>query len=124
MHTNAFVLISTALLTLAQLTISLSIPYFIYRAFGLSGNVFWGIVSSQAYVMLISSFFPLPGGSGAAEVSFLLVYTTYFPRGFINSATLLWRLFTFYLNILVGGLFVLFARKKHEIDDSTDEAAI
>lgn len=116
-------LLSSSLITLLQLTVYLSIPFFIYHAFGLSGNVFWGIFTSHVYVMLISSFFPLPGGSGAAEVSFLLIFTLYFPRGYINPATILWRFCTFYLNLLIGGLFVFFAKKKHEIPKDADKAA-
>lgn len=99
--------------SLLQLTTFFMIPYFLFRAFGvttLSPDV---VVSAQAFVTMISSFVPLPGASGGAEYSF---YTFFSPfctdKGIINLIMLLWRMITFYLPIGVGLVYFTAALKK------------
>ena len=41
----------------------------------------------------------------AAEIGFHTVFGLFFPTRFLSLAILLWRLLTFYLPILVGGIF-------------------
>lgn len=66
------------------------------------------VVASAAFILMISSFVPLPGASGGAEGSFYMFFRMFFKAsGSVSVAILLWRLFTFYLPIVVG---VYFAR--------------
>jgi len=102
--------LSLAILTsLAQWSIS----YFIYLAFNynlfLQGGItlysWWYIVSLAVVCDLAVSFIPLPGGSGAAEVSFLAIFATLVPDQTAFWALLFWRFFTYYSFIIQG--FVL-----------------
>ncbi len=84
------------------------ISYLIYRTFNPFGTI------SPVQIMLMAllcqyatTFIPLPGGSGAAEVSFVAMFSTLFTDGSTFWALLFWRLFTFYLFVIVGFLFTM-----------------
>ena len=97
-------LVRSFLLSVAQLTFYMIIPYFIALAFGLSGMDIITLLAAQSFVMCISSFMPLPGGSGAAEGSFYVFFSMFFGAG-TGVAMLLWRFITYYLMIVVGAIF-------------------
>lgn len=84
-----------------------SITYMVYRAFGNSGIGFWQIIPVQAFLLLIMTFVPTPGSGLAAEGGFLLLFQSIFKNGTINMSILFWRIYTFYLPIIVGALFLL-----------------
>ena len=56
---------------------------------------------------MITSFVPLPGASGGAEISFITFFRLFFPENMVSMSTLFWRLITFYLPIIVGTGFLL-----------------
>jgi len=63
------------------------------------------IVSLAAICDSAASFIPSPGGSGAAEISFLAVFTTLVPDQTAFWALLFWRFISYYSFIVQG--FVL-----------------
>ncbi len=103
---NKMVLLRVSMVTVLQLTAYLAIPYTIYRGFGLHETTLFTMIAAQAFVMMISSFVPLPGAMGAAEGSFYFFFSLFFPASNINVSLLCWRFFTFYLPILVGMVIV------------------
>ncbi|HAN09119.1 MAG TPA: hypothetical protein DCP90_00715 [Clostridiales bacterium] len=111
-RSSAKILISTGILTAMKLTLLFMIAYFIYRSFGLSGEPISNIFVASAFVTMIISAIPLPGGSGGAEGSFFILFNMFFMQGQILPAIFLWRFVTLYLNIIVGGLISIFAPEK------------
>lgn len=89
-----------------------SITYTIYRAFGNYGISFWQIIPTQAFLLLIMTFIPTPGSGLGAEGGFYLLFNNIFKEGSINMSILFWRIYTFYLPILVGLIFLIPTRKK------------
>lgn len=89
-----------------------SITYMVYRAFGNSGISFWQIIPVQAFLLLIMTFIPTPGSGLGAEGGFLLLFGSIFKHGTINMSILFWRMYTFYLPIIVGAFFLIPSRKK------------
>ena len=54
-------------------------------------------------VDLSASFFPLPGGTGASELSFSVLFAQLFGiGGNLFWAMLIWRFFTYYIYIIQG----------------------
>lgn len=105
LYKNRKMLMTTCLLTIAQLTLIFYIPYAIYRAFNFfSANPF-DMITGQAFVTMVSSFMPLPGGSGAAEGSFYIFFSMFFTEDTIKSAILIWRIIAYFLNIIVFAPF-------------------
>lgn len=114
MGKNKRVIFYMMFLSVVQLTVYFLIPYFIYRAFNLDGELI-SIISAQAFVLMISSFVPLPGGAGGVEISFLAFFRLFFPPNLLNVSILIWRMITFYLTICVGLCFTLWKRDKKSI---------
>ena len=52
------------------------------------------------------TFIPTPGSGLGAEGGFYLLFQSIFKEETMNMAILFWRLYTFYLPILVGTLFL------------------
>lgn len=91
-----------------------SITYMVYRAFGNSGITFWQIIPTQAFLLLIMTFIPTPGSGLGAEGGFLLLFRSIFQQGTIHLSILFWRIYTFYLPIMVGALFLIPTKKRGE----------
>lgn len=90
------------LATVVQLFVYFSITYVIYLGFGMSETDFFTIIACQAFVLMISSFMPLPGAMGAAEGSYAAFFKGIFGDYYTGVSTFIWRFLTFYLPILVG----------------------
>ena len=92
-----------------------AITYMVYRAFGNQGISIWQIIPVQAFLLLIMTFIPTPGSGIGAEGGFLLLFNSIFKEGTINMSILFWRIYTFYLPILVGALFLIPIKTKKKI---------
>ena len=89
-----------------------SITYMIYKAFGNTGITFWQIIPTQAILLLMMMFIPTPGSGIGAEGGFYLLFNKIFKEGTINMSILFWRIYTFYLPIIVGVLFLIPSKNK------------
>lgn len=68
----------------------------------------------QVVITLINYFFPSPGGSGAAEFSSAALMTAIVSTEVIAFYVILWRLFTTYISVAVGGIVILHELGKKE----------
>ena len=66
----------------------------------------------SAYVMLIGSFVPIPGGTGGLEYGFIAFYGNFIKGSKLNAIMLLWRFITYYFGIMLGAIVLNFKRKK------------
>lgn len=119
---NVPLILKAVLFTVIQMTLYLSISYVLYRGFGMSEASLLQIISYQAFVLMISSYIPLPGAMGGAELGYHGFFKDIFTEQYINTSMMLWRIMTFYLPIIVGLIFTLTMRSKG-IDTPTDEQA-
>lgn len=97
-------------MTLVQITIASLISYFVYRSFSLKGESVFTMVAADTFVTMVASFIPLPGSSGGAEGGFFLFFREFFGRSIIPGITL-WRIATYYSNILFGGIITYSGRR-------------
>ncbi len=151
------VMIVSFLLTILQLTCFYIVPYCVYRSFGFQEYSAFDLVSAQAFVTMvasymptpggagaaqtslmiaisptitmrirsaiggsrrpIASYMPTPGGAGAAEGSFVVMFRVFFGNS-VKSAMVLWRLFTYYMTILVSAPFSGVGKKKQPIEEA------
>ena len=100
---EAVLLFLTSLLQLAALH---SIPYWVSLSLGMQQVSLPQMLSIQAVLFLFVSVIPLPGGAGAGEGGFLLLFASIFSGGCLQSAMLLSRFASFYLPLLLSGLFL------------------
>lgn len=119
---NVPLILKAVLFTTLQLTLYLSISYVLYRGFGMNEASLLQIISYQAFVLMISSYIPLPGAMGGAELGYHGFFKDIFTEQYINTSMMLWRIMTFYLPIIVGLIFTL-TMKSRGIEAPTDEQA-
>lgn len=112
MHTQKKIVAKVFLWASLQSFAYYAITYMVYRAFGNVGINFWQIVPAQAFLLMIMTIMPTPGAGVGAEGGFLLIFNSIFKTGTINMAILFWRMYTFYLPIIVGTFFLIPTRKK------------
>lgn len=89
-------------LTLFQRVCFFSITYMVYKSFGLSGTSFFQIIALQVVLSLALDILPFPGGIGANEGGFMVMYTKVFGALLVVPGMLLSRGINYYLLVLIG----------------------
>lgn len=84
-----------------QIIIYHSIPYFIYKSFGLNEFNFIQIFTMQSVLYTTVSGIPLPGAIGVSEMLFLKLYGSVFGKTLLGGAMLLYRFVSFYLYVIL-----------------------
>lgn len=105
---NLKAVFNMGMLTALQLACLFSVTFFIYKAFGLGDEGWISIILVQTFLDLAVSFVPTPGSMGASETGFIAFFRLFFPSNLIFVSMLLWRLISYYFNILAGALIILF----------------
>ena len=120
------VLISTFILSLGEQLALSSIAYFTLKFFGFdwpAANIAeWAQVVSLCLILYAAvSFIPTPGNSGAADLSFYLLFETGLVIGATKVAGLawpammVWRLLSFYSFVIIGFIFTSRKRKQDKL---------
>ena len=119
---NPAALISAVLLGLAENLAQCSIAYFTLKLFGYDNTQAGGILEwlqiLQLSLILYAgiSFIPTPGNSGAADLSFYLLFSVGVPfMGLAFSAMVLWRILSFYSYIIIGFIFTTVSHRKDRL---------
>lgn len=86
------------------------IPFALLMGLGIYLNPIKVIITS-AYVMLIGSMTPIPGGTGGLEYSFLSFFKNFITEPVLSSVMIAWRIVTYYFGILIGGLTLSFNKE-------------
>lgn len=96
---------SMILVNLVALSVLYMIPVFVLYAAGnfSSVSVMLAVITS-AYVMLIGSFVPIPGGTGGLEYGFVKFYGFFIKGSLLSATMLIWRFITYYFGLIVGGI--------------------
>ena len=90
-----------------------SMPYPILRGMGININIF-KVITAIAYVMIIGSFVPIPGGTGGIEYSFIFFFQYLISGSLLHAAMLVWRLISYYLGMIFGAIALSLYRKKEK----------
>lgn len=106
---NFFVVVLEFFLSILYIFVQGSIPFLIYCGFnGFDPSMWWVITSKLVMLEFAVSFIPLPGGAGAAELSFTAMFGSLFADGTFFWAILIWRLIVYYIFILQGFLVMIY----------------
>lgn len=122
-----FMIIQMAVYTAIEITVLYAITYAVYRALGHSSADFITIISAQTLLNLVTVYMPTPGAGLAAEGGFYAVFKTFFAANTLNMGILFWRIYTFYLPIIVGLVFLMQKPQKigdDEVEDKEESKAI
>lgn len=69
-------------------------------------------ITSSAYVMVASSFIPIPGASGGIEYTFTKFFCNFISLSKTKTILLLWRFITYYLSMILGAILFSIDREK------------
>ena len=86
------------------------IPFTLLMGLGIYVNPLIVIITS-AYVMLIGSMVPIPGGTGGLEFSFMAFFKNFITGPKLSIVMIVWRLVTYYFGIIVGGIMLNFNKE-------------
>lgn len=104
-HKKLFII--SILRVFVQVALYYSVPFLVYKSFGLEGKNLFHLFTMQAVLYCTVSGLPLPGAIGISETVFLTIYGTAFSKEMISGAMLLSRGITFYLYVIVSLVVVL-----------------
>ncbi len=114
---NPLVFIASFLISFLEHFASTSIAFFVLKAFGyeIVGVPFvkeWLQVIQICLILFAAvTFIPTPGNSGAADLSFFLLFEVGLFAGLAFPAMLVWRGFCFYSYIVIGFLFATLKKR-------------
>ena len=116
--TRPHVFISSFLLSFLEQAAVVSIAYFALMFFGFNndlvstGIVGWAQIIQVCIVLNAAiSFIPTPGNSGAADLSFYILFQSGLAVGLAFPAMMTWRLSSFYSFIIIGFIFATIKKK-------------
>lgn len=110
MRNQGTLIFKTSFLTIMQLIMYYIVPYFVLLALNTENVNVFKVIVFHAFIIMIISLFPIPGGTGGAEYSFTLLFGTFiFVPGKLVLAIFLWRIVTYYMGIVLG-LIALFIK--------------
>ena len=115
----------TFILSFAESLAMSSIAYFTLKFFGFDWQTAsileWAQVIQLCIILYAGiSFIPTPGNSGAADLSFYILFSTGLKAGFAFTAMMIWRILSFYSLIIIGFIFTTVKRKSHKKPEFTD----
>jgi uncharacterized protein (TIRG00374 family) len=91
-------------LTIIQITVYFSIPYFIYKSFELSGYSYIYLLKLQSFLYMAVSAIPTPGNIGANELAFYTIFGSVFPKDMMGYSILLYSGLIYYFILIVNGI--------------------
>jgi len=73
-------------------------------------------IVSSAYVMLVGSFVPIPGGTGGIEFGFASFFGNFIKGPILPALLLVWRFITYYMVVIFGSIFVNLKGKEEKCE--------
>lgn len=101
------ILLATLSSTLYWFTFLMVAPFILY-SLKVESFLLLQTLLNQAILNLLLPFAPTPGASGAAEFGIASLFLNVVPQNLLGLFTAIWRLFTYHLTILAGGLALIF----------------
>lgn len=109
---NKKMIIIVGISIVLRLLIYYSVPSLAAVSLGLkmTPDLWFNMLALCSFVSMINAFVPSPGSSGGTEATFILMFSTLFTSVQARSIMLIWRLFTFYFQTIVGVLLFMYGR--------------
>lgn len=99
------VFIGNIIINFIALTCQYVVPLFILYAMGIFDTMtIVSVVAASAYVMLIGSFVPIPGGTGGLEFGFITFFGNFIKGSKLSALMLMWRFITYYFGLIFGAI--------------------
>lgn len=113
------VIIKASFYQILNLLLQYAVPWFMLVSMEGTRKFFFEMIASQAVLKEITAYVPSPGAAGGAEGIGYFFFRNFFVASPIVSVILIWRIFTYYLNLVVGGISLVFIKSKDKRNDSS-----
>ncbi|MBR3841066.1 MAG: flippase-like domain-containing protein [Erysipelotrichales bacterium] len=110
-------IIKVVVANILRLTLYFSIPILCAWTLGIPLTIDYAFesIALSAFISMINSFVPLPGASGGAEGTFVVLFATLVGRSNATCMMLVWRFVTYYFILLVGLIAYAKFKRGHKI---------
>ena len=108
------IIVKCIFINVIRLTLFYSLPYIVSICLGipLKPSHLLDMIALSSFVTMANCFIPIPGASGGTEMMFSILFGPL--TGSLTSAVmLLWRVSTYHLILLFGGLIFMIAKTKY-----------
>ena len=109
---NKKAFIKAMLLATIDMLVYYTVPFFIYKSFGLEGKTIIDIILLQAVLHGTVCSMPLPGTVGISETVFLIIYSMIYPSNILQSALVVNRFISFYLFVFISLIVYIITKIK------------
>ena len=92
------------------------VPFALFCGIGIYSINSLTCILIMAYVMLIGSFVPIPGGTGGLEYGFITFFGMVIKGSSLNAIMLLWRFITYYFGMILGAIILNFKKEKTKLE--------
>ena len=106
------VIVKASFYQILNLLLLYAVPWFMLVSMEGTRKYFFEIIASQAVLREVTAYVPSPGASGGAEGIGYFFFRNFFVASPIVSVILIWRIFTYYLNLVFGGISLVFIKSK------------
>lgn len=107
-RSNKLLFIKGVFLNFIALTMIYIIPYFLIIGMGIDSIPVSLTIITSAYVLLVGSFVPIPGGSGGIEYAFMCFFGVFVKDVSLSALLIVWRFVTYYFGMILGGIIFSF----------------
>ena len=111
-RTHKWLVLKVIVITLVQRIAMFSIAYCVYRAMGLSRYSLLDMIALQTLIAMAIDSLPLPGGMGASEGVFTLLYRSVYGVSMLVPALVLTRGINYYAGLLLSSISVIFNQSR------------
>lgn len=118
---NRLVLVKSIATTLVQMLAYYTVPFFIYKSYGLKEFGIIRIMSLQSLLYTTVSGIPSPGAVGVSEGGFFGIFRNVFPEQIISSAMILNRLVNFYILVTISAVVAMVCTLKDKKEEKEAE---
>ena len=109
---NKKLVILGILLNIVSLVCFYVTPLFVVSGLHETTNLtFIHTITASAYVYIIGSCVPIPGGTGGIEYGFTQFFGMLIPNSQLQASLISWRFITYYFGIIIGAILFDFEKK-------------
>ncbi|MGX8835239.1 lysylphosphatidylglycerol synthase transmembrane domain-containing protein [Amedibacillus sp. YH-ame6] len=115
-------LIKGILINIFRQVIYYSIPFFVGIGLGIPLDMgdFILVLLLSCCIHMLNALTPLPGDTGWTESVFIIIFGFVFQRVYASSIMILWRMATYYIHIMIGGItFLVVKSRKKQIEGTS-----
>ena len=126
-RTHLFLVVRVFVVTLVQRIAMFAISYCVYKALGLARYDLFDMIALQTLIAMAIDSLPLPGGMGASEGVFTMLYRSVYGVKTLVPATVLTRGISYYFALVLSSICVIFNQsrivrlEKNEKNESLQE---